>query len=81
VDYPHGAVMLLLFIDQEGKLENTSVVCANPAFEESALASIRDMRFSPAWDANGPVKSYMVVEFSYGTGAPCGPLPHNLKLN
>ena len=81
LDYPHGAVILLLFIDEYGKLEKTLVECANPAFEESALASIRDMRFTAARDANGPVKSYMKVEFSYGYGNPCGPLPHNLLLN
>ncbi len=78
IDYPHGAVILLLLIDEEGKLEKTAVECANPAFEDSAIASMRHMRFAPARDANGPVKSYMRVEFSYGLGAPCGRLPHNL---
>ncbi|HTE15612.1 MAG TPA: energy transducer TonB [Burkholderiales bacterium] len=80
LDYPHGAVTLLLQIDEEGKLEKTSVLCANPAFTESAIASIRDMRFAAAREAAGPVKSYMMVEFGYGIGAPCGPLPHNLQL-
>lgn len=81
LEYPHGAVTLLLQIDEEGKLEKTSVLCANPTFKESAIASIQDMRFTAARDATGPVKSYMMVEFGYGIGAPCGPLPHNLQLD
>lgn len=80
LEYPHGAVTLLLQIDENGALEKTSVMCANPAFRDSAIASIKDMRFGPAVDATGPVKSYMIVEFAYGVGAPCGPLPHNLQL-
>jgi hypothetical protein len=80
LDYPHGAVQLLLLIDEEGKLEKTAVACANPAFEESAIESVRHMRFGTARDANGPVKTYMMVEFGYGLGAPCGRLPHNLQL-
>lgn len=78
LDYPHGAVTLMLQIDEGGKIEKTSVLCAQPAFRESALASIRDMRFEPAREASGPVKSYMFVEFGYGIGAPCGPIPLNL---
>lgn len=80
LDYPHGAVQLLLLIDEEGKLEKTTVACANPAFEKSAVESVRQMRFAAARDANGPVKTYMMVEFGYGLGAPCGNLPHNLQL-
>lgn len=80
MEYPHGAVTLLLQIDENGLLEKTSVMCANPAFQESAIASIKDMRFGPAIDSTGPVRSYMIVEFAYGVGAPCGPLPHNLQL-
>lgn len=78
LDSPHGAVMLLLQIDEAGKLEKTSVLCAHPAFRDSAMASIKDMRFGPAIDSTGPVKSYMIVEFGYGVGSPCGPPPHNL---
>lgn len=84
LDYAHGAVILLLFIDEEGRLEKTVVECAQPAFEGSALASMQGMHFAAARDANGPVKSYMKVEFRYGLGTPCGRLPHNLpnmKLN
>jgi outer membrane biosynthesis protein TonB len=78
LDYPHGAVTLMLQIDEAGKIEKTSVLCAQPAFKDSALASIREMRFEPAREASGPVKSYMFVDFAYGIGAPCGPIPHNL---
>lgn len=79
LDHPHGAVLLLLFIDDQGKIEKTLVECANPAFEESALASVRDMRFAAAQDAKGPVRSYMKVEFRYGLGSPCGLPPPNLQ--
>lgn len=80
LEYPHGAVSLLLQIDEEGKLEKTSVICANPIFQNSAIASIKEMRFVPAIGANGPAKSYMIVEFSYGVGSPCGPLPATLQM-
>ena len=74
-EYIHGAVMLQLLIDEEGKLEQTIVMCANPKFEKSALTSIQHMRFRPALSAAGPVKSYMVVEFGYGRGYPCAMVP------
>lgn len=73
--YLHGAVKLQLLIDEDGNLENTAVVCSNPTFEKSALASIEHMRFTPAQSLSGPVKSYMVVEFGYGRGYPCAPVP------
>jgi len=79
LDYPHGAVILLLLIDEQGRIEKTMVECANPSFEESAIASVRDMRFAAARDASGPVKSYMKVEFHYGLGNPCGSPPLNLQ--
>ena len=74
-DYIHGAVILKLLIDEEGRLEQSIVVCSNPTFEKSAIASIENMRFTPAQNASGPVKSYMVVEFSYGRGFPCATVP------
>lgn len=73
--YLHGAVILQLLIDEEGKLEQANVVCSNPDFEKSALASVEHLRFSPALAVTGPVKSYMVVEFGYGRGYPCAPVP------
>ena len=78
--HPHGAMVLLVFINEQGELEKASTLCANPAFEDSARASIQGMKFVPARDATGPVKSFMIVEYSYGSGAPCGPLPPTLLL-
>lgn len=74
-EYLNGAVILQLLIDEDGNLEQVVVVCSNPKFEKSAVASIEKMRFLPAQNANGPVKSYMVVEFGYGRGYPCAPVP------
>ena len=74
-DYIHGAVILKLLVDEAGKLEKAVVVCSNPTFEQSAIASIENMRFTPAQNAGGPVKSYMIVEFGYGRGFPCSPVP------
>lgn len=73
--YIHGGVKLQLLIDEEGKLEQAIVMCSNPDFEKSALASVEHLRFTPAQALTGPVKSYMVVEFGYGRGFPCAPVP------
>lgn len=73
--YIHGGVKLRLLIDEEGKLEQAIVMCSNPDFEKSALASVEHLRFTPAQSITGPVKSYMVVEFGYGRGFPCAPVP------
>jgi outer membrane biosynthesis protein TonB len=73
--YPNGAVKLQLLIDEQGRLEHANVLCSNPDFEKSALASIEHLRFTPAQTVAGPVSSYMVVEFGYGSGYPCQPVP------
>lgn len=73
--YLHGAVVLQLLIDEEGRVERANVMCSNPDFETSALASVEHLRFAPALAVIGPVKSYMVVEFGYGRGYPCAPVP------
>jgi TonB family protein len=73
--YVNGAVRLQLLIDEGGRLEQANVLCSNPDFEKSALASVEHLRFTPALAVSGPVKSYMVVEFSYGRGYPCAPVP------
>jgi outer membrane biosynthesis protein TonB len=70
-----GAVILQLLIDEEGALARTDVVCAAPPFEKSALESVQDLKFQPAVAREGPVKSYMWVEFGYGKGYPCGRIP------
>jgi hypothetical protein len=74
-NYVHGAVKLQLLINEAGELEQANVICSNPDFEKSALASVEHLRFTPAQTATGPVKSFMVVEFGYGRGYPCAPVP------
>jgi hypothetical protein len=72
---PDGSVVLQLLIDERGLLEGVSVLCAAPGFETSARESIAGLRFSPARGRDGPVKSFMLVEFGYGRGVPCDRIP------
>ena len=71
----NGAVLLQLLIDVEGGLMRSDVVCAAPPFTKSALESVQGLKFQPAVAREGPVKSYMLVEFGYGKGYPCGRIP------
>ena len=71
----NGAVVLQLLIDEQGGLARTDVVCAAPPFVKSALESVQGLKFQPAVAREGPVKSYMLVEFGYGKGYPCGGIP------
>jgi hypothetical protein len=71
----NGAVILQLLIDEQGGLMRTDVVCAAPPFMKSALESVQGLKFQPAVAREGPVKSYMLVEFGYGRGYPCGRIP------
>ena len=71
----NGAVLLQLLIDEEGGLAKTDVVCAAPPFMRSAIESVQGLKFRPALAREGPVKSYMLVEFGYGRGYPCGQIP------
>jgi hypothetical protein len=70
-----GAVVLQLLINEHGWLVRSDVVCAAPPFEKSALESVQGLKFQPAVAREGPVKSYMLVEFGYGKGYPCGRIP------
>jgi outer membrane biosynthesis protein TonB len=70
-----GAVLLQLLINERGGLDQVDVICAAPAFEQSALDSMWGMKFTPARGKDGPVKSYMWVEFAYGRGFPCASVP------
>lgn len=70
-----GAVILQLLIDEEGGLMRIDVVCAAPPFARSALESVQGLRFQPAVAREGPVRSYMLVEFGYGKGYPCARIP------
>lgn len=72
----NGAVVLQLLISEQGVLEQTDVVCAAPPFERSARESVAGLKFQPALAKEGPVKSYMLVEFGYGKGLPCGAIPN-----
>ena len=71
----NGAVILQLLISEAGALEGASIVCAARGFAKSALESVTGLKFRPARDKSGPVKSYMLVEFGYGSGFPCIPAP------
>jgi outer membrane biosynthesis protein TonB len=71
----NGAVLLQLLIDEQGAMVRSDVVCAAPPFEKSALESVQGLRFQPAVAREGPVTSYMLVEFGYGKGHPCGRIP------
>jgi hypothetical protein len=68
----NGAVLLQLLIDEQGAMVRSDVVCAAPPFMNSALESVQGLKFQPAVAREGPVKSYMLVEFGYGRGYPCG---------
>lgn len=70
-----GAVILQLLIDERGELHQASVVCAARGYEKSALDSVKGLKFQPARGKDGPVRSYMLVEFGYGRGFPCIPAP------
>jgi len=70
-----GAVILQLLIDEKGGLTQADLVCAARGFERSALESVKGLKFQPAIAREGPVKSYMLVEFAYGRGFPCIPAP------
>lgn len=72
----NGAVILQLLIDEKGRLLGRDIVCAAPPFVKSALESVQGLKFRPAEAKEGPVKSYMLVEFGYGKGYPCGRIPN-----
>lgn len=71
-----GAVILQLLIDEKGNLTRSDVVCAARGFARSASESVRGLKFQPAVSKEGPVKSFMHVEFGYGRGFPCIPAPY-----
>jgi outer membrane biosynthesis protein TonB len=73
--HKNGAVIVQLLIDAEGTVTRIDAVCAAPPFERSALESVQGLKFQPAVAREGPVKSYMLIEFGYGKGYPCGRTP------
>jgi TonB family protein len=76
-----GRVVLQLAIDAEGAV--TDVVVQQPAghgFDEAAAQAARQLRFTPARTAAGPVP--VAIEFAYGfeLGESDAPAPVNLTL-
>ncbi len=60
-----GTVTLLIELDETGALTHTEVVGpAGNGFDEAALEAVRQMRFTPARTADGPVP--VALEFDYG---------------
>jgi TonB family protein len=60
-----GIVLLLLEVDETGKVYNVTVLeSAGWGFDEAAVEAARQFVFSPAEDASGPVP--VALEFEYG---------------
>jgi TonB family protein len=77
-----GAVGLAVDIDVTGKVLDVRVITpAGHGFDEAAAAAVRDMAFSPAQNAAGPVA--ITFEFTYAftfkTEQPALDLPVNLE--
>lgn len=74
-DYPNkaaeqgveGSAVLLLLIDEAGRVKEATVAEANPEgyFEESALAAFRPARFAPAQRQGRAVKSRVLIRVTY----------------
>ncbi|MBU0592919.1 MAG: TonB family protein [Gammaproteobacteria bacterium] len=62
-----GSVVLVLLLDESGKVQELSVEDANPSgmFEQSALDAFRNARFSPAQRNGRVVKSRMRIKVTY----------------
>jgi protein TonB len=62
-----GSVVLVLLLDESGKVQELSVEEANPSgmFEQSALDAFRNARFSPAQRNGRVVKSRMRIKVTY----------------
>lgn len=62
-----GSVVLLLLLDESGRVQEISVEEATPPgyFEKSAVAAFRNARFAPAQRQGRVVKSSMRIKVSY----------------
>lgn len=62
-----GSVVLLLLLDEGGKVQDISVAEANPPglFDQSALDAFRNARFSPAQRQGRVVKSRVRIKVNY----------------
>jgi TonB family protein len=63
-----GKVVIQVFIDESGKVDDVVVSRAEPAgiFEESAVTALRLARFTPGIKDRKAVKSRIVLEVTYG---------------
>lgn len=62
-----GTVVLRLYINERGGIDQLGVVSATPAgvFEEAALSAAQSLQFSPAVKNGMPVKSLKVIEIRF----------------
>ena len=68
-----GKVLLLLDVDETGKVTNAQVLRpAGYGFDEAAVAAALQFQFSPAEDENGPVP--VQLEFEYGFEKKAAPI-------
>lgn len=65
-----GRVLVMLFIDETGGVNDLSVVEAEPAgyFEHAVRAAFTDARFSPARKDGRTVKSRVLIRVNYNPG-------------
>jgi len=68
----NGSVTLLLLIDENGMLQDISVVEAKPEsiFNEAALEAFREMRFSPARKDGRVVRSRVLITVGFEASNP-----------
>ena len=65
-----GKVVINVFINETGKVDDVTVSRAEPAeiFDESAIAALRVAEFTPAIKNRKAVKSLLVLEITYEAG-------------
>jgi TonB family protein len=65
-----GKVVINVFINETGKVDDVTVSRAEPAeiFNESAIAALRVAEFTPAIKNRKAVKSLLVLEITYEAG-------------
>jgi protein TonB len=70
-----GSVLLLLLIDESGRVTDVTVVDASPldVFEESALQAVAATAYSPAQKGGRAVRSRILVKMDYDPSATVAP--------
>jgi len=61
----HGAVIIEILIDTEGRVSNATVLRSIPLLDQSALAAVRQWVFSPTLLNGVPVEVIMSVTVSF----------------